>query len=34
MDKTTLYRDLNVQLAGLFAAETHGLANAANVGSA
>src|SRR6202046_5413166 len=31
MDKTTLYRELNAQLAGLFADETNGLANAANM---
>jgi GAF domain-containing protein len=31
MDKTTLYRELNAQLAGLFAEETNGLANAANM---
>jgi L-methionine (R)-S-oxide reductase len=31
MDKTTLYRELNTQLAGLFADETDGLANAANM---
>jgi L-methionine (R)-S-oxide reductase len=31
MDKTTLYDELNSQLAGLFAEETNGLANAANM---
>jgi GAF domain-containing protein len=31
MDKTTLYHELNAQLAGLFAEETNGLANAANM---
>ncbi len=31
MDKTTLYQELNAQLAGLFAEETNGLANAANM---
>jgi L-methionine (R)-S-oxide reductase len=31
MAKTTLYRELNAQLAGLFADETDGLANAANM---
>ncbi len=31
MDKATLYHDLNAQLAGLFANETNGLANAANM---
>ena len=31
MDKTTLYQELNTQLAGLFAGETNGLANAANM---
>jgi L-methionine (R)-S-oxide reductase len=31
MDKTTRYRELNAQLAGLFADETNGLANAANM---
>jgi L-methionine (R)-S-oxide reductase len=31
MDKATLYRELNAQLQGLFAAETNGLANAANM---
>ena len=31
MPKTTLYQDLNAQLAGLFADETNGLANAANM---
>jgi L-methionine (R)-S-oxide reductase len=31
MAKTTLYRELNAQLAGLFAEETNGLANAANM---
>jgi L-methionine (R)-S-oxide reductase len=31
MEKTTLYRELNAQLAALFADETNGLANAANM---
>jgi L-methionine (R)-S-oxide reductase len=31
MDKMTLYGELNAQLAGLFASETNGLANAANM---
>jgi L-methionine (R)-S-oxide reductase len=31
MDKKTLYRELNAQLAALFANETNGLANAANM---
>jgi L-methionine (R)-S-oxide reductase len=31
MDKTSLYRELNAQLAGIFAGETNGLANAANM---
>ncbi|HTV80341.1 MAG TPA: GAF domain-containing protein [Steroidobacteraceae bacterium] len=31
MDKTTLYRELNAQLAALFADESDGLANAANL---
>jgi L-methionine (R)-S-oxide reductase len=31
MDKKTLYQELNAQLAGLFADETNGLANAANM---
>jgi L-methionine (R)-S-oxide reductase len=31
MDKATLYQELNAQLAGLFAEETNGLANAANM---
>jgi L-methionine (R)-S-oxide reductase len=31
MNKTTLYRELNAQLAGLFADETNALANAANM---
>jgi L-methionine (R)-S-oxide reductase len=31
MDKTTRYQELNAQLAGLFADETDGLANAANM---
>jgi L-methionine (R)-S-oxide reductase len=31
MDKPTLYRELNTQLAGLFAGETNGVANAANM---
>src|ERR1700761_6419770 len=31
MDKTTLYRDLKAQLAELFADESDGLANAANL---
>lgn len=31
MDKITLYRELNAQLAGLFANESNGLANAANM---
>ena len=31
MDKATLYSELNAQLAGLFADETNGLANAANM---
>jgi L-methionine (R)-S-oxide reductase len=31
MDKTSLYHELNAQLAGLFADETNGLANAANM---
>jgi L-methionine (R)-S-oxide reductase len=31
MDKATLYHELNAQLVGLFAGETNGLANAANM---
>jgi len=31
MDKATLYHELNAQLAGLFADESNGLANAANM---
>lgn len=31
MDKKTVYRELNAQLAALFASETNGLANAANM---